>query len=101
MLLASGAHRRPAGGGVMAALAAVPSPAVTAPPLYVIEDQLAALIETAELVSAEQEQEFRAEFQASLTAAIDKHDRVGQFLTHLVAPVTGRHAIPKQHAGST
>jgi len=41
----------------MAALAVVPSPAVTAGPLYVIDDQLAALIETAE---------FRAEFQAAL-----------------------------------
>ena len=67
----------------MAALAVVPSPAVTAAPLYVIEDQLAALIETAELVSPEQEQEFRAEFQAALTAAVDKRDRVGQFLAHL------------------
>jgi hypothetical protein len=67
----------------MAALAVVPSPAVTAASLYMIEDHLAALIETAELVSAEQEQEFRAEFQAALTAAVDKRDRVGQSLAHL------------------
>jgi hypothetical protein len=67
----------------MATLAVVPSPAVTAAPLYVIEDHLAALIETAELVPAEQEQEFRAEFQAALTAAVEKRDRVGQFLAHL------------------
>jgi hypothetical protein len=67
----------------MAVLAVVPSPAVTAAPLYVIEDHLAALIETAELVSPEQEQEFRAEFQATLTGAVDKRDRVGQFLAHL------------------
>ncbi len=67
----------------MAALAVVPSPAVTAAPLYVIEDHLAAMIETAELVSPEQEQEFRAEFQAALTAAVEKRDRVGQFLAHL------------------
>jgi Siphovirus Gp157 len=67
----------------MAALAVVPSPAVTAAPLYVIEDQLAALVETAELVSPEQEQEFRAEFQTALTAAVEKRDRVGQFLAHL------------------
>src|ERR1039458_8346434 len=83
MLRASGAPRGTAGGGVMAALAVVPSPAVTAAPLYVIEDHLAALIETAELVSPEQEQEFRAEFHAPLTAAVDKRDRVGQFLAHL------------------
>ena len=67
----------------MAALAVVPSTAVTAVPLYVIEDHLAALIETAELVSPQQEQEFRAEFQAALTAAVDKRDRVGQLLAHL------------------
>ena len=67
----------------MAALAVVPSPAVTAAPLYLIEDQLAALIETAELVSPEQEQEFRLEFQTALTAAVEKRDRVGQFLGHL------------------
>jgi hypothetical protein len=67
----------------MTSLTIVPSPAVTAAPLYVIEDQLAALIETAELVSPEQEQEFRAEFQAALTAAVEKRDRVGQFLAHL------------------
>ena len=67
----------------MAALAVVPSPAVTAAPLYVIEDHLACLIETAEVVSPEQEQEFRAEFQNALTAAVEKRDRVGQFLAHL------------------
>ena len=67
----------------MTTLAVVPSPAVTAAPLYVIEDHLAALIETAELVSPEQEQEFRAEFQIALTAAVEKRDRVGQFLAHL------------------
>ena len=67
----------------MAALAVVPSPAVTAAPLYVIEDQLAALIETAELVSPEQELEFRGEFQTAFTAAVEKRDRVGQFMAHL------------------
>jgi hypothetical protein len=49
----------------------------------VIEDHLAALIETAELVSQEEEPEFRAEFQTALTAAVDKRDRVGQFLAPL------------------
>lgn len=48
----------------MAALAVVPSPAVPAAPLYVIEGYLAALVETAELVRPEQEQEFRAELQS-------------------------------------
>ena len=50
----------------MAALAVVPSPAVTAAPLYNIEVYLAALIETAELVPPEQEQEFRSELQSAL-----------------------------------
>jgi hypothetical protein len=68
---------------VIAILAVVPSPAITAAPLYVIEDHLVALIETAELVSPEQEQEFRAEFAAALMAAVEKRDRVGQFLAHL------------------
>jgi hypothetical protein len=67
----------------MAVLTLVPLLAVTATPLYLIEDQLAALIETAELVFPEQEPQFRAEFQAGLTAAVDKRDRVGQFLAHL------------------
>ena len=67
----------------MAVLAVVPSPAVTAATLCVVEEYLAALIETAELVSLEQEQEFRAEFQAAMTAAVEKRDRVGQFLAHL------------------
>jgi hypothetical protein len=67
----------------MAVLAVVPSPAVTAAPLYAIEDCLAALIETAELVSPDQEQEFRIEFQAVLSAAVDKRDQVGHFLAHL------------------
>ena len=67
----------------MAALAVVPSPVVTAAPLYIIEAHLASLIETAELVSPEQEQEFRAELQSALMTAVEKRDRVGQFLAHL------------------
>jgi hypothetical protein len=67
----------------MTALAIVPSPAVTAAPLYAIEEYLAALIETAELVPADQEQEFRTEFEAALATAVDKRDRVGQFMVHL------------------
>jgi hypothetical protein len=67
----------------MAVLAIVPSPAVTAAPLYAIEEHLAALIETAELVPPEQEQEFLTEFRSALTTAVEKRDRVGQFLAHL------------------
>jgi len=67
----------------MAALAVVPSPAVTAAPLYVIEEYLAALVETAELVPEDQERAFQAEFEAALTTAVEKRDRVGQFFAHL------------------
>jgi hypothetical protein len=67
----------------MAALAVVPSPGLTAAPLYAIEDYLAALIETTELVPPEQEQELLAQFQSALTTAVEKRDRVGQFLAHL------------------
>lgn len=67
----------------MTALAVVPSRAVTTQPLYAVEEHLAAMMETAELVSAEQEQEFRADFEMALTTAVEKRDRVGQFLAHL------------------
>ena len=63
----------------MAVLAVVPSPALTAAPLYVIEDHLAALIETAELVPPEQEQ-----VCCGVPVRPDhcgrERDRVGQFL---------------------
>lgn len=67
----------------MATLALVPSPALTAAPLYAVEEHLAALIETAELVTPEQEKDFRAEFECALTTAIEKRDRVGQFMAHV------------------
>ncbi len=87
----------------MAAVHAVsiPSGAVTRPPipadavapaplphpltLYAIEEQLTVMADTAEMVSQEQEQAFREEFRAILTAAVEKRDRVGQFLSHLEA----------------
>jgi hypothetical protein len=71
-----------------------PSPAraeVVAPPpaqtlsLYAIEEQLLAYTDTADLVPEDQEQAFLEEFKAALVAAIDKRDRVGQFLNHLDA----------------
>jgi septal ring factor EnvC (AmiA/AmiB activator) len=85
----------------MAALQVVPTPgaAVLPPPapvgavappsashpltLYALEEQLTILADTAELVPPEQAQEFLEEFRAALTAAADKRDRVGQFLSHL------------------
>ena len=68
------------------ALALVPKPlAAPGMTLYELEDQLAALIESTEMVSPEEEEAFFAEVQATLTAAVEKRDRVGQFLAHLEA----------------
>jgi hypothetical protein len=66
----------------MEALAPVSANAL-ALPLYAIEDHLAALMDTVELVPPVEEQQFRDEFQVALTTAIDKRDRVGQFMAHL------------------
>ena len=67
----------------MAALVVVPSPAITAGSIFEIEEYLAALVETAELVSHDQEQEFLAEFRQTLSTAVDQRDRVGQYMAHL------------------
>ena len=67
----------------MAALVAVPSPGITADSLFQIETYLAALVETADFVPPEQEQEFLAEFQQKLLTAVEQRDRVGQYLAHL------------------
>src|SRR5580693_10152702 len=67
----------------MTALAPGSANAVAAQPLYAIEEYLAVLVDTAELVPADQEQEFRDEFQLALTTAVDKRDRVGQFMAHI------------------
>src|ERR1700735_1360879 len=83
MLREAGANSRPAGGGCMKALAPGSANAATAQPLYAVEEYLAVLVDTAELVPADQEQEFRDEFQLTLSTAVDKRDRVGQFMAHL------------------
>jgi hypothetical protein len=67
---------------MMAALAVVPTLSLRA-----IEERLAALADTAELVPAEQEDDFFAEFESALLAARDKRDRVGQFMAHLEAQI--------------
>jgi len=73
-------------GGAIAA-SPIPVGAVALAPhpltLYAIEEQLTAMADTAELVPVDQEQAFLEEFRAALTAAVDKRDRVGQFLSHL------------------
>ncbi len=64
--------------------ALVPAP-VASLTLYQLEEQLVAFADTAEMVSPEEEQQFLAEFQAALTAAVEKRDRVAQFMTHVQA----------------
>jgi len=67
----------------MAALVVVPSPGITADSLFQIEEYLAAMVETADLVPQAQEQEFLAEFRLALSTAIEQRDRVGQYMAHL------------------
>jgi hypothetical protein len=62
-----------------AALPPVPDPLT----LYVIEEQLAAMADTVDVVPVDQERAFLEEFRAALGAAVDKRDRVGQSLSHL------------------
>jgi hypothetical protein len=54
-----------------------------AKPLYAIEEHLAALIDTADLLTPAEEQDFIEEFQRTLAEAVEKRDRVGQFMAHL------------------
>jgi Siphovirus Gp157 len=51
--------------------------------LYDIEEHLIALTESVETVTADQEQEFLEDFQAALTSAAEKRDRVAYHLAHL------------------
>src|ERR1017187_2412897 len=58
--------------------------AVTAPhTLFEIEEGLMAFLDTAELVTPDQEQAFLAEFQQALSLAADKRDRVAHRLAQL------------------
>lgn len=75
------AAAREAGGPVPDRLVPV-TPAV-ARPLYSLELHLAALLDTEELVTEDQEREYALELHTTLLAAKDKRDRVGQFLAHL------------------
>jgi hypothetical protein len=69
------------GGGTALRLepAAPPLPLV-ARPLYDLEEHLAALADSAELVSPDQEAEYLADFERTLLATREKRDRVGEFL---------------------
>jgi hypothetical protein len=67
----------------MDAIAPISANDLAAQPLYAIGEYLAALVDTVELVPPDQEQQFRDEFQLALTTAVEKRDRVGQFMAHL------------------
>lgn len=55
--------------------------------LYTIEEELAALVDTLDLVPADQEEELVARIGASLIQAIDKRDSIGRFLAHVDAQI--------------
>jgi len=57
-----------------------PAALPAARPLYDIEQHLAALIDTEELVPDGQEQAYALELHTTLLAAVEKRDRVGQFM---------------------
>jgi hypothetical protein len=56
--------------------------------LYDAEESLTALLDSAELVTPEQEEAFLAEFEQALTTAVDKRDRVAGRLAKLEAQQT-------------
>jgi len=57
-----------------------PTARLAARPLYDLEQHLAALIDTEELVAEDQEQAYALELHDTLLAAVEKRDRVGQFM---------------------
>lgn len=59
--------------------------AVASITLFDAEEGLTALLDSAELVAPEQEAEFLAEFEAALTTAVEKRDRVAGRLAKLEA----------------
>lgn len=67
----------------MGSLVPISANARAAQPLYAIEEHLAALVDTLELVPPDQEQQFREEFKVALSTAVEKRDRVGQFMAHI------------------
>src|ERR1035438_1103687 len=59
--------------------------AVASITLYDAEESLTALLDTQDLVTPDQEQEFLADFEAALSSASDKRDRVAGRLAKLEA----------------
>jgi hypothetical protein len=73
----------------------LPPPART---LYSLEEHLSSLVETADMVPAEQQGEFLEEFRQTLMATIEKRDRVAQFMAHLETQITFADAERKRLA---
>jgi hypothetical protein len=64
------------------AVAILPKPTIT---LFDAEEGLTAFLDTAEMVTPDQEEAFLADFEAALTAAADKRDRVAGRIAKLEA----------------
>jgi hypothetical protein len=75
------------GGACVRLGAAAPPVPKAARTLYDLETHLAALLDTDEMIPAELEGEYELELQSTLTAVVEKRDRVGQFRQHLVSQV--------------
>ena len=50
--------------------------------LYALEETLAAMVDTVEMVEPDQEQAFLEQFQQALKATVEKRDDVGHFMAH-------------------
>ena len=58
-------------------------PPPRSPSLYTLEDGLQTLLDTAEMVTPEEQAEFAADLEAALAATVQKRDRVGWFMAHI------------------
>jgi hypothetical protein len=68
------------GNGDRMSTALVPAPTLALPPLYEVEDQLLALLNSEDSVTDEQKQEFERDLAESLKTAVAKRDRVAGFI---------------------
>jgi len=68
------------------------------PSLYEVEESLAFLLDTAEQITPEQEQEFRRDLAQGLTAAVAKRDRFAAFIKMAEYAAQIRRAEAARHA---
>jgi|SRR5579883_1423874 len=80
-----------AGGELTRLAPAAPELPQIAKTLYDLEQHLAALLDTEATVSTELEQEYKTELCQTLTAVVEKRDRVGQFRNHLRSQIALAH----------